>query len=126
MTMKTRTITEDVPGTQNRRYFAEVEADDEVYMRREGNTTAIAARSIVATLRCKADAAERRFVESGVLPATEPEPATTLQCQTVRELLARAGAEVTALSRFEHLGTMHVQEALNLLGVIADGRARIA
>lgn len=52
MAMKTRTITEDAGGSLNNRYFAEVEVGDEVKVRREGNATALAARSVVDALRC--------------------------------------------------------------------------
>lgn len=72
MTMKTRTITEDVDGTLNRRYFAEVEIGDELDVRREGKSAASAARVIVAALRYWADDAERKFIESGVLPTPPP------------------------------------------------------
>lgn len=66
--MKTRTIVEDVSGNLNRRYFAEIESGTEVNVRCEGNDSAIAARNVINRLRYLADDAERKFIETGVLP----------------------------------------------------------
>lgn len=70
MTMKTRTITEDVAGSLNRRYFAELEVGDELEVKREGDTPERAARNVMDTIRYWADDVERKFVETGVMPRT--------------------------------------------------------
>lgn len=77
--MKTRTIVEDVTGSRSRRYYAEVE-DTELNIRRESDSVAEAARRVVDAVRYKADDAERKFVEAGILPkkADEPKVGTTL------------------------------------------------
>lgn len=119
MTMTTRTIVEDIPNSMNRRYFAEVDADDEVKIQREGDTVAEAARKAVSTLRYKADDAERKFVESGVLP--RPDPVTELDRGTVLSLLDRASRDATDAKVPES-----VREAVAAFVEVAAGRARIA
>lgn len=120
MTMTTRTIVEDIPGSLNRRYLAEVDADDEVKIQREGVTVAEAARKVVAALRYKADDAERKFIESGVLPALPK--VETVERKFIRDLLKRARRDALDVT-----GTwpLSIQEALNLLSVLADDHARI-
>jgi len=83
--MKTRSIVEDVSGSLNRRYFAEVEVDNDINVRREGHSTAEAAQKVVASIRYQADAAERKFVESGVLLKTDPSSGQRLE-DTARAL----------------------------------------
>jgi len=87
MAMKTRTITEDVDGSLNRRYFAEIEVGDLVKVRREGNTTALAARAVCWRSGTGADDAERKFIESGVLPTRATTEADDPElCDVVHDL----------------------------------------
>jgi len=95
--MKTRSIVEDVSGSLNRRYFAEVEVDNDINVRREGHSTAEAAQKVVASIRYQADAAERKFVR--VRRAAEDGPVVGQRLEdTARALGWRHGLVRTATS----------------------------
>lgn len=128
--MKTRTTIEDVSGNLNRRYYAEVEvpatvtsgATLEVDLRRSGDSCAEAARRVVNALRYLADDAERKFVESGVLP--EVKKPLSHERQDVMALVSRAGKGDPDPDPYGRISDS-VREALYLLVEIANGRARI-
>lgn len=93
--MKTRTIVEDVSGTLNRRYFAEVKVGDEIKLRAEGKNAACAAASLIDRLRYLASDAERKFVETCVIPRPNKTDETTAAPSDVeRQVAETTGAPV--------------------------------
>lgn len=113
--MKTRTIIEDVDGSLNRRYFAEVECGEDFQLRREGNTPELAARALVYALRQRADDAERKFIESGAM--THPADPSEVSRRRFREVAAQLRQDLGAIFPFPK--SMH--DALALLEQLAAG-----